>query len=211
MSSTSVFRMLLTIALGVGVAIAANAEHLGTLGPTYPIAEEDLLTVIHKTLKEKQAAGEFEKEKRAAQERVKQQIENPKPLPGFTAAIAARTFYFDPTFTVPANVYDDKNNVLIAAGTQINPLDTRTLTKTLLFFDARDPAQAAYAKRVIDEKGERVTPILVAGSYMKLMREWKVPIYFDQNGAITSKLGVTRVPTVVNQEGKRLRIDEVLL
>ena len=48
------------------------------------------------------------------------------------------------------------------------------------------------------------------GSYLELMRRWKRPVFFDQQGTLTDKLGIRHVPALVSQEGKRLRIDEIL-
>ena len=38
---------------------------------------------------------------------------------------------------------------------------------------------------------------------------WKTPVYYDQEGTLVRKLGITGVPAIVSQEGSRLRIDEV--
>ena len=52
-------------------------------------------------------------------------------------------------------------------------------------------------------------PILVGGSYLALMQSWHVPVYYDQQGLLTRRLGITQVPALVSQEGLRLRIDEL--
>ena len=59
----------------------------------------------------------------------------------------------------------------------------------------------------IVERG--ATPILVGGSYIDLMKAWNTPVYYDQEGTLVRKLGITGVPAIVSQEGSRLRIDEV--
>ena len=81
----------------------------------------------------------------------------------------------------------------------------------MLFFDARDARQVRQARRLIDAHDGRVKPILVGGSYLELMKSWRVPVYYDQNGALTRQLGIARVPALVSQEGLRLRIDELVL
>jgi len=57
--------------------------------------------------------------------------------------------------------------------------------------------------------GGRIKPIVTGGSYMNLMRRWKLAVYYDQEGALAKKLGIHAVPALVFQEGKRLRIDEL--
>ena len=100
--------------------------------------------------------------------------------------------------------------VIVAPGTRINPLDTVSLSKSLLFIDARDAPQLARAKQLVDEPGSRIKVILTAGSYLDLMRRWQRPVFFDQEGRLTAKLGIRHVPALVSQEGSRLRIDELL-
>jgi conjugal transfer pilus assembly protein TraU len=40
------------------------------------------------------------------------------------------------------------------------------------------------------------------------MKSWRIPVYYDQQGLLTRRLGITQVPALVSQEGLRLRIDE---
>ena len=68
-----------------------------------------------------------------------------------------------------------------------------------------------YARTLIDHYGGKVKPILVAGSYLDLMKAWQLSVYFDQQGVLTRKFGITQVPALVSQEGMRLRIDELRL
>jgi conjugal transfer pilus assembly protein TraW len=99
--------------------------------------------------------------------------------------------------------------VLFPAGLRKNPLDVVSLSKHLLFFDARDVRQVAKARELIARYQGRVKPILVGGSYIDLMKAWNTPVYYDQEGTLVRKLGITGVPAIVSQEGSRLRIDEV--
>lgn len=85
------------------------------------------------------------------------------------------------------------------------------MSRHLLFFDARDAKQVAKAQELTALYQGKVKPILVGGSYMDLMKTWGRPVYFDQQGSLVKKLGITRVPALVSQEGRRLRIDELVL
>ena len=97
----------------------------------------------------------------------------------------------------------------VAAGTRANPLEIVSLSKHLLFFDGSDEQQVAQARTLIARYDGRVKPILVAGSYLALMQRWRTPVYYDQQGALTRKLGITQVPALVSQQGTQLRIDEL--
>ena len=191
-------------------AAGARAESLGTIGPTYPIAEQNLLDFIMARLREKERSGELQRMEDLAKARATESIRSPKPVPGLHRVQTARTFYFDPTFTVDRNITDERGSLLFPAGMKINPLDVVSLSKHLLFFDARDPRQVAKAKELIDVYQGRVKPILVGGSYLDLMKSWNRQVFYDQEGTLVRKLGITAVPAIVSQEGSRLRIDEVV-
>ena len=192
-----------------GVTTASRPEDLGTVGQTYAIAEPHLLNYIEQTLREKEKSGELTSLEEQAKSRVIESIRNPKALAGLRPTQTARTFYFDPSIRVEQNITDDKGNIIVLAGTTKNPLEVVSLSKHLLFFDGNDSDQVRHARALIDHYGGKVKPILVAGSYLDLMKAWQVSVYFDQQGALTSKFGITQVPAMVSQEGLRLRIDEI--
>ena len=190
-------------------ALGAQAANLGTIGPTYPVAEKNLLDVIMARLRAKEASGELKRHEQEARDRAAYAVNNPRPVDGLRRAQAARTFYFDPTFTLQSNVVDSAGAVLFPAGTRKNPLEVVSLSKHLLFFDARDPRQVARARELIEHYQGKVKPILVGGSYLDLMKRWNKQVFYDQDGTLVRKFGITAVPAIVSQEGQRLRIDEV--
>jgi conjugal transfer pilus assembly protein TraW len=193
------------------LAIGVHAEDLGTIGPTYEITERDLIEVIKDKLSRMERTGELAKLHDDYKRRVIAGIEQPRPVPGIKPTETARTFYIDPTWTLDRNVVDEKGRVLFPAGSKVNPFDYDRMSKTLLFFDARSKEQVAFAKRFMAESRALVKPILVGGEPLKLMREWKREVFYDQGGALTRRFSITQSPAVVSQEGKRLRVDEVRL
>lgn len=190
--------------------LTAAAQDLGVVGPVYPIAEPSLLDVILAKLGEAQKNGVLARLQREAEQRTRRGIEEPVAVPGITRATKPRTFYFDPSIVVSTPITDADGRVIVAPGTVVNPLDTVSLSQPLVFLDGRDANQVKRAQRLLDERGGRAKVILTGGSYLDLMRRWKRPVFFDQQGAITEKLGIRHVPAIVSQEGKRLRIDEIL-
>jgi len=187
----------------------AHAEDLGVIGPVYEIAEKDLLAFIEARLRAKEQSGELAALHREATDRALRLIEEPPPVAEVGKATKARTYYYDPSVVVPANITDEAGRVLIAAGTKVNPLDAVSLSKPLLFFDARDPRQVRQARALIASHRGQIKLILTGGSYMALMRRWKLRVYYDQQGALIKQLGIRAVPALVSQEGKRLKIDEL--
>lgn len=190
---------------------SVHAADLGTLGPTYGIAEPHLLNFIEQRLRDKERSGELQRLVQEAQTRGIESVKHPASVPGLSATQTARTFYVDPSFTLERNVVDAEGRLLFAAGTRKNPLEVVSLSKHLLFFDARDPRQVARARDLLTRYEGKLKPILTGGSYLDLMKAWRVAVYFDQQGTLTRRFGIRQVPALVSQEGLRLRIDEVLL
>ena len=190
---------------------SVRAADLGTLGPTYGIAEPHLLVFIEQRLRDKERSGELQRLMQEAQTRGIESVQRPAPVPGLRPTETARTFYVDPSFTLDRNVVDAQGRLLFAAGTRKNPLDVVSLSKHLLFFDARDPRQVARARELLIRYGGKLKPILTGGSYLDLMKAWRVAVYFDQQGTLTRHFGIRQVPAIVSQEGQRLRIDEMVL
>lgn len=203
--------VLFLLAVTLVIPGLARSSDLGTIGPVYPIQEPHLLDFIRQRLQQKERSGELKKLEEQARARGIDAVTHPKPVAGIKLAETARTFYFNPTFTLDRNVLDDKGKLLFPAGTRKNPLEIVALSKHLLFFDARDKRQVTRARELIAFYRGRVKPILVGGSYLDLMKSWRAPVYYDQQGVLTHRLGITQVPAIVSQEGLRLRIDELVL
>ena len=205
---------LRSMAFGAAVLVgmwghAAHAEDLGAIGPTYAINEPNLLAFIEQRLREKERSGELARLEAQARSRGTEAVTQPKPVAGLRATETARSFYFDPSFTLDRNILDAQGHLLFAAGLRKNPLEVVSLSKHLLFFDARDRRQVARARELIASHQGKVKPILTAGSYLDLMKSWRTPVYYDQQGVLVRRFGITQVPALVSQEGMRLRIDEL--
>ena len=147
---------------------------------------------------------------RDAQSRAKQGIEQPAAITTVSRTTQPRTHYYDPSLVVPYAITDAEGRIIVTPGTTVNPLDTVSLSKHLLFFDARDAGQVKRARELLDQHSGRVKLILTGGSYLELMKRWQTPVFFDQQGLLTTKLHIQHVPALVYQDGRRLRIDEIL-
>jgi conjugal transfer pilus assembly protein TraW len=205
-------RCIVSAPLVLGLMLGAagvRAMDLGVIGPTYEISEPHLLQMIEQRLREKERSGELVRLEAEARKRSIATVKNPPPVTGLRATDAVRTFYFDPSFTLDRNLLGPQGELLFAAGTRKNPLEVVSLSRHLLFFDARDPRQVGRALQLIALYQGRVKPILVGGSYLDLMQSWHLPVYYDQQGLLTRRLGITQVPALVSQDGLRLRIDEL--
>ncbi|MFX5964773.1 type-F conjugative transfer system protein TraW, partial [Acinetobacter baumannii] len=84
------------------------------------------------------------------------------------------------TMHLSNDIKTDEGVVVARAGTSVNPLDTVTMTKTLVLFKGSDPEQVQAVKKLTELYKNRITPILVDGSWFDLTRAWKRQVYFDQ-------------------------------
>jgi conjugal transfer pilus assembly protein TraW len=200
--------MACTAALAGGVV---HAIDLGKIGPTYGIAEPHLLADIERRLREKERSGELQRLMDEARTRSVAAVRQPRPVPGLKPAESSRTFYVDPSFTLDRNIVDASGRLMFPAGTRKNPLEVVSLSRRLLFFDGRDPRQVIRARQLMAGNEARIKPILIGGSYLELMKSWRVPVYYDQQGMLTRRLGIRQVPALVSQDGLRLRIDEMVV
>lgn len=188
----------------------AHAEELGVVGPTYDIAEPDLLEVIQSRLGRMEKTGELARKQAEYRDHVVGAIEKPKPVPGLKTTAAKRTYFIDPTWTLDRDIRGADGALLFARGLKVNPLDHTSLREKLIFFDGRDRRQISFAKQLLRNQDRAVKPIMVAGEPLNLMRDWKRQVFYDQGGTLVRRLGIRQVPAVVIQDGKRLRVDEVL-
>jgi conjugal transfer pilus assembly protein TraW len=170
-----------------------------------------MLEEIEALLREKERSGELARLAEEGRQRSMQSAESPIAVAGMEPATVARTWYWDPSYRVPQTYSTPDGQVFARAGDVFNPLEFLNFSKRLVFIDGRSEAQVQWAKDVLRSKGLPVKIILVAGRPLELGRQWHSPVYFDQGGAIVRRLGLRRVPAVVSQEGKRLRVDEVAL
>lgn len=202
-------RYPLLVLLAVACLPAVRADDLGIVGPTYEIAERDLLEVMEARLKRMEQTGELVRKQNEHRDRVVSAVERPKPVPGVQSTVTQRRFFLDPTWVLDRDIRDAAGALLFTHGQRINPLDYLSLRERLIFFDGRDRRQVAFAQQSLQHSEGGAKPILVAGEPLRLMRSWKRPVFYDQGGTLVRRLGIRQVPAVVSQNGRMLRVDEV--
>lgn len=199
---------LLAAALALGAA-AAPPEAFRAHGPLYPVIERNLLEAVRDAAAEYQASGRAQTDFASARGRAIAWAAAPPAVSGLQAAVEPAVRMFDPSVTLAHAVVDAAGNTLVPAGRKVNPLDTVALDGRLLLFDAGDPAQLQVAVRLVAEE-VRTRAILVAGSPAEFARRSGRRAYFDQNGAIVRRFGISELPAVVSQHGRLLRIETLV-
>lgn len=198
------------IALSVALFACSSvltARDLGVVGPVYPITEQGMLQTIEQRLKALEKSGELTQIEEDAKARYKAYVDRPEGV-HLPRAEKSRTYFVDPSITVPYDIKDDKGRIIYPAGTTVNPLDQISLSKQLLFFDGDDPDQVEWARSIVENDPLHVKPILTNGPIMDLMKGWKIRLYFDQRGQLVDQFGIHAVPATIIQVGLQLKVVE---
>lgn len=189
--------------------IRSEARDYGHAGQTFPVIEPDLLSAIEGRLRRAEASGELARMNGIFAKRVEQRVRRPKPVEGITPARTARSWDYDPSIAVERDIRDQKGNLIAAAGHRVNPLDFVAIKQDLVFVDGDDAAQLSWAtSRYTDLKAKI---IFVNGSPIEQMTAKKRRYYFDQEGRLSATFGIEHTPAVVSQNGKTMRVSEVVL
>ena len=184
-----------------------QARDYGQRGAVFPVIERDLLEQIHTRLAQMEKSGETARLNEDLKRRTIARVNRPDPVAGIVRASEARRWQFDPTITLAADIRGAKGELIHAAGTRVNPLDSVGLRADLLFLDGDDPDQLAWAlKQTVNAK-----LILVKGAPLELMKARQRRFYFDQGGKLTERFGIRSVPARVRQQGRLLEISEIAL
>jgi len=202
---------LLIAALLAGMTTPAAAKDLGVRGATWPVAEPDLLEEIEARLTEMQRSGELARLEDEARERARQRLEEPEPVPGIAPATEERSRPFDPAITVARDIRTESGTLIAASGTRVNPLERVGLTRDLIFVDGRREAEIAWALERMRSGDRPAKIVLLAGRPLDLMRRHRRPFFFDTGGRLAARFGIAVTPTLVEQDGSRLRLTEILI
>lgn len=184
---------------------SAKAADLGRIGPVWPIAEPDLLVSMQHKAAARLADGGSAQLEAELRERSERYVSAPPTL-GLPRATNDKSWTLDPSVTLPDDLLDADGKLLVRAGTRVNPLDVRSLSRVLVFVNTGDPAQLHWLERALSP-ARPAKLILTGGSPSDTAKHLEGrTVYFDQNGELVRALGIHEVPTTVEQEDRHLRL-----
>ena len=212
--------LLLILLLHCVLARKAFAADLGVWGESSAIMEEDFETHIVKQLK---ALGEDKL--RTHQEQIKDKIvaniKRPRAVKNISKAKSNASRFYDPSFTLREDIYNDKQQLLFPSGTFINPLEKKSFDEIWIFIDGDDEAQVNFAKSYQTEREvENGVKNLNKAEMSNISKTKKIILingapgaqqdgsffFYDQAGAISRKLEISKVPSVVRQAPNKAQI-----
>lgn len=197
----------IAVVLIIWMPFFAFAKDFGVVGNAYNIEEQDMIKYIQSKLEKIDITKLQEKQ----QQIVRTSVDRPKEVAGIIDAKENKEYFYDPTFILEEDIFDHIGRLIHKAGTRINPLEKISLRHDLIFINGDNPKQLEFALSYFKTKDAKATIILIKGSPIKLQKEHKIWIYFDQEGLLTDKFGITQVPAIVTQDQLQLKIREVAL
>jgi conjugal transfer pilus assembly protein TraW len=188
---------------------AVLAKDYGKSGQTWSIAEPDLFDVIRQRLLHFQASGQMDAFKEASVARAQESVRRPTPVAGISHAYQDRLWTYDPTITISQDIRDAAGHLIATKGQKFNPLDHLSFKQDYLFIDGDSKAEVAWALKQGDQQQSKI--VLVKGSPIDRMKEFKRRFFFDQAGEITGKFGIAHTPALIHQNGQSLEISEKVI
>jgi conjugal transfer pilus assembly protein TraW len=190
---------------------SSHAKALGVIGTPFLIAEPDLLVVIQNQVAMLSRHNGFDALQADVNRSLGQALDQPAAVIGLSRALKSRTWLFDPSIILSDDVKDDHGQVVLSAGQKMNPLDKASLQHALVFYDASDSRQVRLAEQLNKLLQGNTELILVGGSVKSQMERFHKPVYFDQGSRLIGRFQLHHVPSVITQEDRHLRIQEVAL
>lgn len=178
------------------------------LGDLWPVREQDMLQLITQRLQNLQTSGQWDQTMDEFKQRVIENSQRPAPVEGIKRAEKYEQRWFDPSIRLSEDLKDHEGRVFARKGQVVNPLKTVPFMQTLYFINGDDADQIAWMKRQVPETLMSKI-ILVRGSVPDTSAALDSRIYFDQNGVLSQRFGLTTVPARITPapSGERLNIE----
>lgn len=172
------------------------------VGPTYAVAEPDILSEIEARAASYDWQGELE----GAQERAR----SFRPGVDLPTSDKDEVYFVDPTITVNQDVINPQTGeVIAAAGTEINPLESIVMDRPYVVFDPDAHGQVALVKEWLKEHPFSLLIATRLPEYQEgtpgLAEELKAEV-FTLNPQIVERLAIKATPSFIQQENNLLKI-----
>jgi conjugal transfer pilus assembly protein TraW len=178
------------------------------VGETFPIAEPNLLAVIHERIENFDGGEEIVE---AARERVRERFSQaPEQLP---ESDSDRTYFVDPSITLTRDITLPEGQVVAYEGTRVNPLEVAPWDMQVVVIDATSDWQVEQA--MLWSQNAHLRTIFLA------TRKPNTPQGMEQLGhklqdhvhlvdeLVVRRMDLQAVPSRVQQDGLQVRVDVV--
>ena len=185
------------------VAAQASGKDLGVHGKLYEIREEDMLSYVRRKAEEINMRALWENMEKKLEESYARHSLVSLDVP---SATEERVRYVDPSVNVRNPLYDHTGKMIFPAGV-VNPLDHVSLSKSILVL--RED-QVKRALEETDKRGEKPILLLIDGDIRRASLVAGRMVY-KASPFMLRRLQVEKAPSLVTQEGRKLRVREMIL
>ena len=178
----------------------SSGKDLGVHGKLYEIKEEDMLSYV------KRKAGEIDmRELRESMEKKLEEsyAEHSSVSLDVPSATEERVRYVDPSVVVRNPLYDHTGKIISPSG-PVNPLDYVSLSKSILVL------REDQIKRALEEIGGKPILLLIHGD-IRRASSLAGQLVYKASPFMLKRLKIEKVPSLVTQKGKKLKVEEVVL
>jgi hypothetical protein len=188
------------VLLALGAAFTAAAVPASrVIGPTFDIVEPDVLTEIESAVR----ARDWKSWMRRAPADYGAFVSARLPL-----ARSDATRAFDPTYTMPFDIRDDKGNVLYPTGTRVNVYEKLKIAGRYIVIA---PLESHYRWLDAVAKPSGADKVLLANGNILIARRHTGRNLYMLDDRFIERFGLRNVPAIVQQEGTHLRVTEYAL
>lgn len=158
-----------------------------TLGPTYPIAEPDLLELFMERINDLKSSGQYQKRFEQEKQKIAKLMRNPQPVVGLAKAQEIRIWPLEASIpeTLPESLLRQAASV-----------ELPRISRELIFIDGTDKEELDAAKTLAAQRPDSRV-VLVNGSIGQTSRTLNRRIFFDQGGSLTRLFGIHATPAIL--------------
>ena len=203
MDSRAWISLVLASVFFIQFPVAAAGKDLGVHGQLYEIKEEDMLSYVRRKAREISMAALRESVEKKVRESWAEHSFVSLNIP---SATEERVRYVDPSVNVQNPLRDHTGAMIFPAGA-VNPLDHISLSKSILVL------REDQVKRALEEtgkRGEKPVLLLTDGDIRRTSLLAGQTVY-KATPFMLRRIGVEKVPSLVEQEGRKLRVREMIL
>ena len=198
------FALALVFLFASPVAWAQSpGKDLGIHGKLYEIKEEDMLSYVRR----KAGAIDMQALRESMEKKFEESYaEHSLVSLDVPSATEERVRYVDPSVVVRNPLYDHTGKMISPAGI-VNPLDHISLSKSILVL-REDQVKRALEKASENEK----KPILIlTDGDIQRASSLAGQIVYGASPFMLRRLQIEKVPSLVTQDGRKLRVEELTL
>ena len=165
----------------------AARERPQALGPTYPIAEPDLLELFMERISELKSSGQYQKRFDQEKQKIAELMRNPPAVVGLAKAQEIRIWPLDASIpeTLPESLLRQAASV-----------ELPRISRELIFIDGTDKEELDAAKAIAAQRPD-ARVVRVNGSIGETSRTLNRRIFFDQGGSLTRLFGIHATPAIL--------------